>query len=329
MERPVVALFRPLKKPLIVLPVLEKAKLDQLPFAYQAFPYTEDRSTWIQAFQQAAQVGQLAQKSIGVISRRLRVLELRLLQEAAPGAEFLPAEEPLSRLRMIKGKQEIQALRSAVDCAQEALQRTLEQFQVGMTERELAAELTTQLLKHGSDPRFPFHPIVSAGPNTANPHASPADRKIQTGELLLIDWGANIGGYFSDITRTFAVGSVPSKLEEIARITAQANQAARDAARAGTPARLVDKAARDLIENAGYGEYFIHRTGHGLGREAHEEPYIAADQDQPLEVGMTFTIEPGIYLPDQGGVRVEDDVLITEEGCESLTTLPRPLERIA
>jgi Xaa-Pro dipeptidase len=151
---------------------------------------------------------------------------------------------------------------------------------------------------------------------------------LAQGDLLVIDWGATVNGYVSDLTRTFAIGEPDSELAHIAEIVTAANAAARQAASPGVPAKDVDTAARSVIEQAGYGEFFTHRTGHGLGLEGHEEPYIRADNNQLLRKGMTFTIEPGIYLPDRGGVRVEDDFVITSERGESLSNLPRHLRII-
>jgi Xaa-Pro dipeptidase len=182
------------------------------------------------------------------------------------------------------------------------------------------------LLRGGAESKLPFTPIVCAGPQSANPHAVPGERRLQPGDLLIIDWGATFEGYVSDLTRTFAVGEVEPELARIAQIVNEANQAGREAAAPGVPASTVDSAARRVIEKAGYGAYFIHRTGHGLGMEEHEEPYIRSDNAQLLSPGMTFTVEPGIYLPERGGVRIEDNVLITEIGSESLSDLPRELK---
>lgn len=328
MERPVVGFFRPDEKPLFVLPELEQAKLADLPFDFQAFTYSEDRESWPKAFQQAVKAGGLDAKKIGVITRRLRVLELNFLQGAAPQAEFIPAEDVAAELRMRKDAQEIASMQKAAQCAQVALQNTLAGMKIGMTEREFAAELTAQLLRGGSDPELPFSPIVASGPNSANPHATPTDRKFAEGEILLVDWGASVDEYFSDITRTFAIGEVSAQMKQIAGIVAQANAAGRSIARAGISTGEVDHAVREVISQAGYGEFFFHRTGHGLGREGHEEPYISAGNEQILEVGMTFTIEPGIYISQVGGVRIEDDVVITPQGCESLTDLPRELIKV-
>jgi Xaa-Pro dipeptidase len=144
----------------------------------------------------------------------------------------------------------------------------------------------------------------------------------------LIDWGAGHNGYYSDITRVFAMGDIPPELERVSQFVREANSAGREAVKPGALANDVDRAARKVISDAGYGEFFIHRTGHGLGREAHEEPYISAFDNTELTPGMTFTIEPGIYLPNRGGVRIEDDVLVTEDGCRSLTKQTRELVQL-
>jgi Xaa-Pro dipeptidase len=184
-------------------------------------------------------------------------------------------------------------------------------------------------MRHGSDSEMPFSPIVATAPNSANPHAFPGDRQLAPGDILILDWGASVHGYLSDLTRTYAIEDVDPELENISSIVAQANAAAREFAAPGVTAGEVDRAARRVIESAGYGDYFIHRTGHGLGLESHEEPYISAGNSMELEPGMTFTIEPGIYLPGRGGVRIEDDVVITNEGSESLSDLPRDLARLS
>jgi len=327
-ERPVVALFPKNAPPLIVLPELEAPKLAAAPFELRAFPYGENPAAWDAAFRQAVQESGLSGARIGVEPAGMRVLELRYLEAAAPRAQFVSGEEVVAALRMIKDEAEIAAMQHAVDIAQSALQATLPAIRPGITEKEIAAELTLQLLRHGSEFPFPFQPIVSGRENGANPHAVPGDRPLRDGDLLVIDYGAAVDGYFSDITRTFAIGEPAPELRKIVEIVEQANAAGRAAAGPGVPASAVDKAARDVIETAGYGEYFTHRTGHGLGLEVHEPPFIRSDNGQILQPGMTFTIEPGIYLPGRGGTRIEDDVLITDDGCQSLTNLPRSLWRL-
>ncbi len=328
MERPVILLVTQNGEAAFVLPALESAQLENLPFSVRAFPYGEDPSQWQAAFSQALRALQIDKARIGVETLHLRLLEYHFLQKAAPQAQFIPADETIGRLRLHKTEDEIAAISRAVAVAEKAWQAARQQFRLGMTEKELAAELTLQLLRHGSESTLPFPPIVSAGPNAANPHASPSARPIQVGDLLVVDWGARVEGYISDITRTFAIGAVDAEAQRIHEIVQQANAAGRAAARPGVPCAAVDQAARQLIGAQGYGDFFIHRTGHGFGLETHEPPWIRADNQQLLAVGMVFTVEPGIYLPGANGVRIEDDLVITPEGARCLTTLPRHLERI-
>ena len=325
MERPVVLLVSPDKDPVLVLPELELPKVDLFPYKIQAFAYGENPSEWDDAFRKATQSLGLDGKRIGVEPRQMRLLEFRHVKAGAPEADFPDATDVLSGLRLRKDKAEVDAMRHAVKIAQDALEATLPFIKVGMTEKEVSSELVVQLLKHGSDPEMPFSPIVSGGPNAANPHASPSDRKIQTGDLLVIDWGAAHGGYISDLTRTFAVGQVDAEYEKIHKIVQAANAAGRAAGKPGVPCAAVDKATRDVIEQAGYGVYFTHRTGHGIGMEGHEEPYMRGDNMQILEPGMAYTVEPGIYLPGRNGVRIEDNVVVTETGAECLSDMPREI----
>jgi Xaa-Pro dipeptidase len=325
-ERPVVAIFIPGADPVIVLPELEAAKVRDLTFAIRPVFYGEDPSTWGVSFQQAGAMASLGlHPRLGAEPRGLRFLELRLLEHALDNADFIPADHCVASLRMHKDAIELDAMRKAVQIAQRALLATLSSVKIGITERELAAELTLQTLRHGSDPELPFAPIVSGGPNSANPHAVPTNRALQAGDLLVIDWGAAWQGYFSDLTRTFAIGKPDPEMTRITRLVAEANAAGRGAARPGVAAGAVDAATRSIIEKGGYGAYFTHRTGHGLGMEGHEEPYIRAGNLLVLAPGMTFTVEPGIYLPECNGVRIEDNVVITATSVETLSNLPRDL----
>jgi len=325
MERPVVLLVAPGKDPALILPELEALKADLIPYKVQAFAYGETPSEWEKVFRMAVQSLGLDGKRIGVEPRQLRLLEFGYVKSAAPQADFPDASEALSQLRLRKDKAEVDAMRRAVKIAQGALEAVIPLMKIGMTERELAGELVIQLFKHGSDPELPFSPIVSSGPNSANPHASPSDRKLQAGDLLVVDWGAAYGGYISDLTRTFAVGKVEAELQKIHKIVQEANAAGRAAGKPGVPCAAVDIAAREVIEKSGYGKFFNHRTGHGIGMEAHEDPYMRGDNMQLLEVGMAYTVEPGIYLPERNGVRVEDNLVVTESGAECLSDMPREI----
>jgi len=329
MERPVVALFGSEAAPIIILPELEIAKLERLTFPVQAFPYGEDPADWPAVFAQAIRSAEMNERTVAVEPTRLRFLELRMLESAATAAHFVSGEEIIAGLRMHKDADEVAAMRIAVKIAQNALEATLPMIKQGVSELEIASELILQLMRAGSEGEMPFSPIVSGGPNSANPHASPSDRRLQTGDLLVIDWGATYHGYISDLTRTFAIGEVEAEYQQIARIVLQANTAGRAAARPGVSAGSIDTAARQVIEAAGYGPAFFHRTGHGIGMEGHEAPYIRAGNPLVLAPGMAFTVEPGIYLTGRNGVRIEDNIVITADGAECLSDLPRELRTLA
>jgi len=325
MERPVVAFFTADAPPVLVLPELEMLKVQDLPFELKTFPYGENPAEWEQVFLAAGRSLGLQGKRIGVEPLHMRVLEFGKVKSIAGETECPDATRVVGQLRICKGPEEVQAMRSAVKVAQAALAATLPAIKIGVTEKEIAAELLVQLLRHGSESDLPFPPIVSGGPNGANPHAVPSDRKLQSGDLLVVDWGATVDGYISDLTRTFALGRVDEEYRKIHQIVLEANAAGRAAARPGVPCANVDQAARLVIEKAGYGQYFTHRTGHGIGMEAHEDPYMRGDNLQLLEPGMAFTVEPGIYLPGRNGVRIEDNIVITGSGAECLSDMPREL----
>lgn len=325
MERPVMLIVAPGKEAALILPELEMAKLAEISYPLQAFPYGENPETWSKIFRSALHSLDLFGRTIGIEPRALRVLELRFLEYGAPGAHIVSADAALTDLRIRKDADEVAKMRRAVQIAQNALEAMLPLIKIGMSEQELANELVIQLLRHGSQPEMPFSPIVGGGPTSANPHASPGERKIQAGDLLLFDWGASYDGYISDLTRTFAVGEIDPKFRQIHNIVQEANAAGRAAAKPGLPCAVVDKAAREVIEKSGYGAYFTHRTGHGIGMEGHEEPYMRSDNLKVLEPGMCYTVEPGIYLPGEGGVRIEDNLVVTESGSESLSDMPREI----
>jgi len=320
-ERPIVALFPVERPPTIVLPALEAVKVERTTIKLEVFPYTDEEGH-TPAFQSACAALELGDCTIGVDPLRMRLLEVRLLERYGAGCRLVPAGEALAELRLRKDEHELAQMRQAIAITEAALRTTMRQVKAGMTERQVAALLTLEMLKAGGE-GMAFSPIVVAGPNAASPHATPTERAIQPGETIIVDCGATVGGYAADITRTFAIGELEPELAQVYEIVRAANAAGLAVAGPGVPAEEVDQAARAVIEEAGYGEYFIHRTGHGLGLEAHEPPFIVAGNQRPLEPGMTFTVEPGIYLPGRGGVRIEDDVLVTPGGAESLTTFPR------
>lgn len=325
MERPVIALFAPDRQPWLVLPAFERSKAESGPIDFRLSTYEEDEASRRRAFEQAATGFGLASMRIGVDPLRLRVLELRLLEAAAPEAQFVSGEPAFIPFRACKDETEVQTMRRAVDIAEMALEATLAHVRAGMTEHELASELTLQLLRAGSDPELPFSPIVASGPNSALPHGVAGEQKLQNGELLLIDFGATYHGYVSDITRTFSLGAPNPELARVHEVVQRANLAGREAVRPGSACAAVDDAARAVIAAEGYADFFTHRTGHGIGLDVHEPPYIRGDNPEPLVPGMVFTVEPGVYLSGRGGVRVEDDMLVTPDGGDTLTSSPREL----
>ncbi len=328
-ERPILLLLWAQGPPTLISPAFERGKAERAQFAVQHISYSEDPDSQAAAFSEAMAGLGAGDPPIALAPFEMRAFEIHLLEEAAPHATYVPGGQLLSPLREFKDEFEIGCTRRAVAIAQRAMATTLPLIQIGMTERELASELVIQLLRAGSEPELPFSPIVAAGPNSALPHAVPGDRPLAQGELLLVDWGAAYEGYASDLTRTFAIGEIDTEMNRIYRLVQQANAAGREAARPGRPAKAVDRAARQVIESGGYGPQFRHRTGHGLGLQTHEPPYIRSDNEALLEPGMIFTVEPGVYVEGRGGVRIEDDVLVTAEGGETLTSLGRDLEVIA
>lgn len=328
MERPVVGIFPVRGTPRLIVPGLDREKAATSPLNLELVDYGEDAASRTDAFQRGLADLLPASSRVAIEPLRLRFFEQGLIGAAAPGWSLDSGEAVFTSLRVRKDPAEVAAMRRAIETAQTALEATIHILHLGMTEREIATALTLELYRAGSDPEMPFAPIVAAGPHSSMPHAIPTDRKLQEGDLLLFDWGASCDGYFSDLTRTFAAGDVEPELVKVHAVVAQANAAGRAAARPGVTCAAVDAAARAVIEAAGYGPSFLHRTGHGLGLEAHEPPDIRGDNHALLEPGMTFTVEPGIYLPGRGGVRIEDNLLITDSGCETLSDGPRELRRI-
>lgn len=246
------------------------------------------------------------------------------LTAVAPRVAWVPVRGWVQQLREIKDREEIAAIRRSLELAERAFQVVRAGLRPDQTERELANELEYQIRLFGGE-GCAFPPIVAAGPRAALPHARPGGGKIGEADFVLVDWGARVGGYLSDLTRVLATSRISPKLERIYRVVLKAQQHAIDAIHPGASLGEVDAAARGVIEAAGYGRRFGHGLGHGFGLEIHEQPRLAPRQDRPLRTGMVVTVEPGIYIPGWGGVRVEDDVLVTRAGCEVLSHVPREL----
>jgi Xaa-Pro aminopeptidase len=258
------------------------------------------------------------------VSDRMWSVHLLGFQSAVPDATFVATSRGLPPLRAVKDPDEIEALARAGAAADLVFASIVTSPFAGRPERDVANELG-ELLRANGHETVDFA-IVGSGPNGASPHHDAGDRRIRPGEAVVLDFGGFAGGYGSDITRTVVVGEPPAGFDEVYEIVRRAQQAAFEAVRPGIACEDVDAAARAVIEQAGFGERFIHRTGHGIGLETHEDPYIVEGNRMPLREGMTFSIEPGIYLEDRFGVRIEDIVAVTADGARRLNEAPRELQ---
>lgn len=262
--------------------------------------------------------------TLGIEKDHFSVSRYEQLTESVSAAHYSDLGPLLRAMRAKKTPDEVNRMKHAAELVEEVLRRGLSHVKSGVSEIELVAELEYLMKKVGaSGPSFDT--MVLTGSNTALPHGVPGNRIIQPGDFLMFDLGVYAAGYASDITRTFAVEETGSKLTEIYNTVLAANEAGIAASRAGATFGSVDRAARDVIEAAGYGEYFMHRVGHGLGMDTHEYPSLHGLNTDIIENGNVFTVEPGIYVPGVGGVRIEDDVFITAEGPVTLTSFPKEL----
>ncbi len=244
--------------------------------------------------------------------------------EANLNASFVPCQKKLNAFRHVKEPWELERMEQAQQITDRAFSQLLERIHEGMTEKELAAELIYCLYKNGGE-GLSFAPIVASGPNGSMPHAVPSDRKIGRGEFITMDFGTIYRGYCSDMTRTVALGDVTGEMRTVYDTVLRAQKAGIAATRAGVTGKDIDAAARKVITDAGYGAYFGHSYGHSLGLEIHEAPNCAPFNTQPMPAGCVCSAEPGIYLPGKFGVRIEDVVIFTGEGCKILTKSPKDL----
>lgn len=264
-----------------------------------------------------------AWKKIGFEAGQVVYSALEEMKEKLP-AEMVPVKETAEKLRIIKDVDEISTMRLGAKVLDRAFTMIRNKAKPGLTERELALELEMFLLKEGAEEKS-FRFIVASGQRGALPHGMATEKELQDGELVTIDFGGIFDGYATDMTRTVALGKINEQQKEIYDIVYKAQQEAAAAVKPGLAVNEVDAVARNIIKDAGYGEYFGHGLGHGVGLEVHEQPTLNHLKTTELEPGMVVTIEPGIYLPDRGGVRIEDMVVVTENGAESLTQSPREL----
>lgn len=296
------------ERAVLVVPELEAPRVEPGPFEVRPWGETEDPISIVAAL--ARKAGRLG------LGDHTRAVFLLRLQETLEEAEFLSATPIMSPLRIRKEDGEIDLLRQAAHATDRVAMRLAEATMSGRTERDVARLVAGWTLEEGHD--VDTFKIVASGRNGASPHHEPTDRVIEDGDVVVIDFGGRLGGYCSDMTRTYVVGEPTPEQEEVHDVVQVAQRAAVDAVHPGAIPAEIDHAARRVIEEAGYGEFFVHRTGHGIGLEGHEQPYIIETNTDPLESGMAFSIEPGIYLPGRFGVRIEDIVVVTDDGVEPL-----------
>jgi Xaa-Pro aminopeptidase len=282
----------------------------------------ESQSLWTGLWQNLAQLTQL--EVTGFESAHLVHRDFQRLLEGGARYQWRPTTDLIESLRERKDDDEVEKIRAAITVAECALERVVSTVREGMTEREVAGILEAALRQAGSD-GFAFPTIVASGSNAALPHARPTARRLGSGDFLLIDFGAVVDGYCSDITRTFVVGRATEEQREVYEIVRLANERAAQALRPGMSGRDADGVARGYIEDRGFGEMFGHSLGHGIGLEVHEAPRLAKTADSPLVLGAVVTVEPGIYRPGWGGVRIEDDVHLGSGGVQVLTRFTREL----
>ena len=301
----------------LVVPALEASRVEERPDAFAVRPWgeTEDATALV-----AGLCGAPGRVAVGDRTWSVFLLSLqRWLRTAA----FVPASPLTRELRMRKGPEEIERLRRAGAAADRVVERLDRRTFAGKTERCLSAEVAAMIVEEGHE--VATFNIVASGPNGASPHHEAGDRVIGDGDAVVVDFGGRLDGYCSDTTRTFFVGEPSARFLEAFAAVHAAQQAGIAAVAPGVPAGEVDGAARRVITDAGYGPFFVHRTGHGIGLDEHEHPYLVEGNAEPLEVGMTFSVEPGVYLPGEFGVRIEDIVVVTPDGADRLNRSPRRL----
>lgn len=309
-------------EPFIICPKMEVPDALSTGWSYEAVGHTDTDNAW-HIVRDAIAARDVTISSIAIEKSHLTVERLEALTELYPSASFLRLDDQINAMRVIKSEDELEKLREAAKLADYAIEVGINEIAEGKTEMEILNAIESAIKAKGFS--MSFETMVLAGEKTASPHGVPGDRKIQKGDFILFDLGVIYEGYCSDITRTVAFGEPSAAQVEIYETVKAANEAAIAGVKAGVKASELDKIARDVITEAGYGEYFTHRLGHGLGISVHEFPSINGANELALEPGTVFTIEPGVYKSDVTGVRIEDDVVVTENGVEVLTKFTKEL----
>lgn len=309
--------------PVMLLPAMEVEDAKNAGWKYEIIGYGDHENPW-QRLTMFLEKSNKTPTTLGIEQDHLTLERYQAIQQILPNIEILHAKDMLANLRVIKTNEEYKLLKEAAALADFGIKTGVEAVAEGITELEIIAKIEYELKKQGVQ-TMSFSTMVLSGAKTASPHGSPSSKKIQSGDMIMFDLGVVYEGYCSDITRTIGFGSVTAEQKAIYQTVLKAENTAIETATNGTPVGKLDKTARNIIEEAGYGQYFTHRIGHGLGIETHEYPSMHSNNTLPIKPGMCFTIEPGIYVPNTGGVRIEDMIYTTSEGPEILTKYPKEL----
>lgn len=324
-ERLLLTIIPLMGEPFFIAPMLYESQVKKESRIRDIIPWTDEDKPY--------EILKMAMGKRGIKSGRFAVddnmyaVQLLSMINALPEIEFLPMGDLLGNLRLSKSAEEIDNIRIASKIVDEVVEEVRKNARPGMTEIEIAAMMEFEMRKRGSEGPS-FETIVGSGPNSALPHYNAGERRVNTGEFIVLDFGAIYKGYCSDTTRTLCMGKPTDKMREVYNVVKEAQEIGVRTVKPGIRAKKVDAAVRKYISDKGYGEYFTHRTGHGLGLEVHEEPYISGISESILKPGMVFSIEPGIYIEGEFGVRIEDIVVVTEDGCERLNNYKRELTEI-
>lgn len=313
--------------PVLICPALEVEEVKSSSWDYNIISYTDNENPWdkIKEYFRENLVNNC--KNFAVELEFITYKRFQLVQSLSPQASVKPVDQKLNELRLIKDETEIENMRIAAEQAEYCINLGLEAIKEGCTELDVLAHIEDGQTKNGIQ-RKSNRPLVLFGHNSSLPHGTPGNRKLKKGDFILMDLGVLYNGYCSDISRTFIFKSANDKSIEIYNTVLQANLSAIAQCQIGNRIGDLDITARNIIDESGYGKYFPHRVGHGLGIETHEHPSMSSNNDELLKEGMVFTIEPGIYIPGFGGVRIEDEVLVTKEGPRLLTSYNKELQII-
>ncbi|TLS34929.1 M24 family metallopeptidase [Pseudalkalibacillus caeni] len=317
----------PEKEPFLVCPGMEESQARDAGWKFEIIGYSDSDNPW-ELIQEAINKRGIKETSSVAIEKELLSYErAEQLMKLFPGLRFASVEDKLNQMRLIKDSKELEMMKEAAKLADFGVETGVKALYEGCTEMEVLAKIEYELKKKGVR-EMSFSTMVLFGEKAGQPHGNPGDRKLKRGDLVLFDLGVVLNGYTSDITRTFAYKEANNKQKEIYETVLKAQLASLEKCKEGTRLGDLDKTARDIISDGGYGDYFPHRIGHGIGIDVHEFPSMSQNNNGTLQKGMTFTIEPGIYVPEIGGVRIEDEIVITDSGYKTLTSYPKELQII-